>query len=651
MKTAWKLLIILLFASCTEVATNRELASNGLENVGGVDVGGGSGNGAVPGDGIFDPDSVQQIEAKVEIRHLIEPKIDDNGPGGTYTRKLTIPKNYDGHLYLAGINVSTLAEKNLKVRFKFGVDSSSITIPATIATAPGLTPQTDVEVLVMDMRSQPFNRTRLIYDLFDYNDYDFGAGDPDPGVLTEPVQFNRDDKLFCRGLSLKDDPTFSGVPAQGCNGPNDVCKYAYAKVLDKGLVKSNWVTPILPTELNAASSGFEMSDDTNELALKRCLQDNPASNSHTINSTTFPFSARYNSVTSEWEEVPDSATGILDGGTLKDYFYQGPYQSINMNSWQIGHAALLGEYGVFGDFLDRNAGSNVDSMELQFGIKSKLFPLQTKLSLQKDEEYIGSEIPGDVKSLQVMYANGESRWMDGCNARISTMLNDFNGEHVGSCNVTATIQIIAVDGDGNEESIDITDEVKLQLVKEADLDTEGNNVLLSSFQSCSSSNQCGSDSCCINKRCWSKSIVSQCVEDLPTYGNGIPGDSCQSDNECSSLCCNQATGKCAVHDTLAEPPVLCSKPSGQACIAKEWCMKHPVTKCYIVNTGFDAQGQKTCALRCYSYEEHGDCRSNAGGVVGVCVPPEQQEQPVFNPADPNRCDDAINPSDVPGGNS
>ena len=641
-------------ASCTDVASNRQIASGDQDVTGGGAGGGiGDGNGAAPGGGSLDPDEVIDVAAKVEIRHLIEPKVDDNSPGGTYTRKLTIPKNYNGYLYLAGINVSSLADKNLKVRFKFGVDSSSITIPATIATGAGLTPQTDVEVLVMDMRSEPFGNVRLIYDLFDYNEYDFGASDPDPGVLTEPVQFNRDDKLFCRGLSLKNDPTFAGQLAQGCKDNDDICKYAYAKILDKGLVRDNWLTPILPTELNVASESTLMSGDSNALNLKRCLPDNPSSASHTIDGVTFPFSAQYDSVVDmEWEIKPGSLMGLFDGSTfLGNYYYQGPYQAVNLNSWQIGNGALLGEYGIFKRFLDLNSVAGLDPMELQFGAQARIFPLQTKRMLPKDVEYMGSDIPGDVKTLKYMSSNGESQWMDGCNERVSTMLNDYNGEHVGSCNVTATIEIIAIDDDGNESIVDASDDVKLQLVKPAYLDTEGDNVLLSSFQSCSSSNQCGSGSCCINKRCWSKDIVSQCVEDLPTYGNGLPGESCQSDNECSSLCCNQSTGQCSVHDTLSDPQVLCSKPSGQSCIAKEWCMKHPVTRCFIVNTGFDAQGQRTCALRCYNYEEFGDCRANAGGVVGICVPPEQPEQPVFNPSDPNRCDEAINPEDVPISNT
>lgn len=647
---------LLLFASCTEVASNRQMSSGQGVSGGGDPVSGG-GNGAIPGGDGIDPDSVEEIEAKVEIRHLVEPKIDDARPGGTYTRKLTIPKDFDGHLYLAGINVATLAEKNLKVRFKFGVDRNPIDIPATLATAPGLIPQTNVEVLVMDLRSQPFSRTRLIYDLFDYNEYDFGAGDPDPGVLAEPVQYNRDDKLFCRGLRLEDDPTFTGQLSQGCSDADDICKYSYAKVTDKGLVKDNWIQPILPTEINVASAGLSMGEDDNATNLERCLPDNPPAASHTIGSTTFPFSAYFDSDPSEmeWKIQPGSLTPLMEGSSLLgNYYYQGPYQATNLNEWQISNAALLGEYGVFGDFLKLNTGPDVgpviDNMELQFGIQSKLFPLQTRMELGKDVEYMGSAVPGGEKELKTMGSNGESQWMDGCNARVSTMLNDYNGEHVGACNVTAKIEIIAVDDEGNEQVVDVTDEVKLQLVKEESLDSSGENVILSSYQACSSSSQCGADSCCIGGRCWSKSLVSQCVEDIPSYGSKVPGDSCQSDNECSSLCCNQATGKCAVHDTLSEPEVLCSKPSGQSCIADEWCMQHPVTECYIVNTGYDAQGQRTCALRCYTYEKHGDCKASAGSAVGVCVPPEQPEQPVFNPSDPNRCDEAINPDQVPVSN-
>src|SRR5690554_6300604 len=109
MKALGLLTILIFLSSCMEAASNgRHTASSDQEISGGGQNGPG-GNNAVGNENPMDPSNVQRIDAKVEIRHLIEPKIDDNSPGGAYTRKLTIPKNYDGYLYLAGINVSTLA--------------------------------------------------------------------------------------------------------------------------------------------------------------------------------------------------------------------------------------------------------------------------------------------------------------------------------------------------------------------------------------------------------------------------------------------------------------------------------------------------------------------------------------------------------------
>ena len=70
------------------------------------------------------------IPPKVEIRHLIEPNLSTDPTytpgtgyegGGSYLRKLTLPKNFQGKLYLAGINIGTLSNRIVKVRFKFGV--------------------------------------------------------------------------------------------------------------------------------------------------------------------------------------------------------------------------------------------------------------------------------------------------------------------------------------------------------------------------------------------------------------------------------------------------------------------------------------------------------------------------------------------------
>lgn len=595
--------------------------------------GGDGGRGA-----IGTPDELAEGEEevpKVEIRHLIEPKVDNISSSGSYKRKLTIPKNFDDFLYVAGINVETLATKNLKVRFSFGLNSSPIEIQATLATATpsGLTNSSPVNVLALDMRSKPFNDVQLIYDLYDYNDYDFDGSGNNPGALTEPVTFNRNDGLFCRGLALKDDPTFSGNASNECSGTNDICKYTFAKVLDKGLVEEDpddgSLLPIVPSERQIQSGSVSLYEDLDSIKLQRCLPDDPFSG---------PVAYKYDNSAS-FLLFGDSET---IGGTK--YYYQGPYRTSSFSKWEISSEALVGRYGIFGEILDDNLNGKVDDGEVEFGYRSKLFPLYMKYDLPDSVEYLGSIIADDKKSLFEMNSAGWSEWMDGCNARATTVHN-ITGEHIGSCTVTATIELIAEDSEGSTV-VDITDEVKLQLVKPSKLNTEGEDVLADSFSQCSSSSQCGSDSCCINSRCWSKDIVKQCIEDLPSYGNQVTGESCSSDYQCSSLCCNKTTGRCAPHDTLAETPSLCSKAGGESCVAKEWCAKERVVTCGIVRTGTDKYGGVTCTKQCIPVSVHADCTSSDGITQGICVPPRQLYDVVFVEEDPNRCQDAISRSEL-----
>lgn len=624
------LFIFLSLLACNPPTTSRitsgseDALSSPTANVGGE-------GGAAPGDSSVGGDTIATI-AKVELRHIIEPKVDDNSEGGSYKRKLTIPKNYDGLLYLAGVNITTLNSQNVKVRFNFGRNSSPITLQATVDTGAGITPQTNVEVLVIDMESKPFEDINLLYDLYDYNNYDFDQTGTQEDALTEPVSFNRDDNLFCRGLSLKDDPTFTGNLTDGCAENGDVCKYAYASVKDKGLVEvgtgANPDVPITPSELSVEVGTDGLYGDTDEVKLKRCLPDDPTL---TFNAYTY-----------------DNATAFLTFGTIEaiggiNYIYRGPYQPFNVEEWEVRSEALKGKYGVFGEIFDDNSNGFVDDNEIEFGYQSKLFPLYTKFNFLSGVEYLGSNTPHGAKGVIETTSNSESQYMDGCNERVTTV-HEITGEHIGSCNVTATIEIISIDDEtGKETVVDISDEVKLQLVKPSVLDTEGENVLLSSFRSCSSTSQCGSDACCINKRCWSKSIVSQCVEDFPSFGNLEPGDQCSSDYQCSSLCCNETNGKCAPHDPNGEDPVFCSKNSGQKCVSSEFCATTPIPVCAIVRTGRDAQGGITCALRCITVEKQGRCiaQDSDGTSFGTCVPAEPEEQPDFNPDDPNRCEGAI----------
>ena len=618
------ILSVLFSTSCNQPATgNRAIPQSQSGDVTGGVGGIGSGNGAVGGNQVIeDAETVEQ--AVIEIRHLIEPLIDENSGGGTYLKKLTIPKNYNGLLYIAGLNISTLVDFNIKVRFKFGVDSSIIDVPATVSTGAGLTPQTNVQVLILDLRSMPFKNVRLNYDLYDYNTYDFaGDGSQNPN---EPVQVNRDKNLFCRGLSLEDDPTFLGSVSNGCADGDNICKFAYAKVVDQGLVSINGAieTPITPMELQSQSGSTTYYTDTDEIKLGRCLNDNPA-----LYANTYKYSDSLTFSTSLFIDQ------VINGNT---YQYKGPYRKVEEFGWQILGAARTSFFGLYSNEISVPTVSGI----VTYPIGSKLFPLASQFDIREDSEYLGSSTPDGAKNIVFQAATGASLWMDGCNARATS--SDFNGEHVGSCNVTSKIEIIKVNDDGTDDPTPVvSQDVKLQLVKESRINSSGDDVLLPSFQGCSSTSQCGSDECCINKRCWDQSLVSQCVEDEPSFGLQIPGSSCSSDLECASLCCSQSTGRCAVHDTLQEPPVYCAKQTGQKCIAKEWCAKVPVTRCFIVNTGIDNQGGDTCALRCYNFEEFGDCEN------GTCKPPEQPILPTFDPNDPNRCEQACDPPDFSDG--
>ena len=599
------------------------------------------------------------LPPKVEIRHLIEPNLVTDtsyspgtgyAGGGSYVRKLTIPKNFAGRLYVAGINIGSLASRHVKVRFKFGVNREVVTIPATVAQAPGITPQTEISVLVMDLRGEQFSRIRLPYDLYDYNDYNLN---PD-GTFADgekPIQHNLNSGLYCRGLRVEDDPTFQGVGA--CDGvesvpgqPQEECLYAYAKVLDQGLVKVSGgvkvpLTPSFPQVKSVAGSNYYQ--DFMSQKLLKPLPDTITTSAANVFGN-FRFSDAAFPANSS-----DSTSEIFTGWGPRtilgsQYYYRGPYRLVNNFDWQFKFYELDGPKRLFregswvaydpiahGPLSDDN---QVTPNQYRLYYNSYLFPLATKIDLTANVTHLSSVEVDGVRSENNLPVAGKTDWMDGSNARAQSRNQDL--EHIGSCNVTASIEIIAQDANGIDYVISLSNDVKLQLVRPTQYQTStGNDVLYTNFKSCSNNSGCGGSECCFNNRCWDENLVSQCFDSSSTQGNRIIGESCTTDLECSSLCCNRTSGQCAPHNTITTPAVLCSKPIGDFCIAKEWCQKSTVVKCLVVKTGTDPQGNTTCRQHCYNTQEFGDCKN------GACTPPVQEQIPSFDPNAAGACDNAV----------
>jgi hypothetical protein len=583
---------------------------------------------------------------KVEIRHLIEPNLSTDNTyssgtgfagGGSYVRKLTLPKNFQGRLYLAGINIGTLADRHVKVRFKFGVGREPVTLSAFVSQAPGITPQTNIHVLVMDMRAEPFRNVRLPYDLFDYNEY---------GPTDTPVQDNRDTGLYCRGLRLEDDPTFTGVGQ--CDGlqPNEECLYAYAKVMDQGLVKEVPVTtpvpgvvyvPTVPTLANIKSTaGNGYYQDWLTQQIKKPLADNIlgpfkfSENPFPVGSTD-AFNAWFGATVNATVPSNFGAFNILNS----NYYYRGPYRLVNSGDWHFKFLDLVGTNRLFKSSLNYPGGTGAPAPENnRLYYQSYMFPLATQLDLNTGVSHLASTTWDAPRSETTLSLPGKTQWMDGANARANSKNSEL--EHIGSCNVSASMEIIAKDNNNNEYVIALSEEVKLQLVRPIQHYTDsGNDVLYSNFKTCTSNATCGGNECCFNNRCWDQTLVSQCFDSSTSQGNKQVGETCLTDLECTSLCCNRTSGLCSPHNTNLTSPVLCSKPIGDYCIAKEWCQKVPIIKCLVVRTGTDALGNTTCRQQCYTTQEYGECKN------GMCSPPYQEPITTFDANDPAACANAV----------
>lgn len=645
-----KTLIIPLFlaynlTSCLEnsgVSSRRRLVSNQENDQSkNEDPSNSNNNNAGRGDGSVGSllDGILE-NGKSELRHIVDPFT------GSYKTKVTIPKNFKGLLYLSGLNITGLNDKIISVRFRLGREREEIIVPATIGRGSGITPQTDVEVLILDMQDQPFKDVRLLYDLYDYNDYDsnddgteFGAGDDESAPTDDP----RNSGLYCRGLQIEDDPTFTiSTTNSACDQAGEVCLYAYAKVKDSGLYfpDNGILTAINPTEpaLDIVGEGYASQNQTQ--LLEKCLPDidNRPSIENTLQTTMSSSSI---------SKVSYGDTGFGGGFT-----YLGPYRALNRAFWQVSGEAAFSDMtnagtepsGLFQAALNNAPTSTLGepNAKAQAGIKSFLFPRAGQFSLRPGLEYIGfSDLTNALsaeRTIKNLIAAGDTEFVDGCNIRVSNF-DDSTNEGISSCNVSASIDLIYTNPDTGElVTLTSSKDLKLQLTRKSLTDYEGNEVNYNALQKCTNSNACGANECCFNERCWSKALVSQCLEDQPGEGNLSVGQGCSSDFQCSSLCCSSTARTCTVHNPLSD--ILCSKSPGQKCVTKEFCRKENIPKCFIVKSGLNAQGEPTCTRRCYFVPTFGECTN------GTCVPPTVPDVPFFDPEDPN-CEGAIDPPTDP----
>ncbi len=565
-----------------------------------------------------DTTTVTLAKGVAEIRHVIDPF------DGSFQSKLTIPRNFKGNFYVSGLNMASLNEKFVYVKFNFGRDYEPVKLVATVGRAPGLTPQVDIDVLIIDASSSPFKDMRLPYDLYDYNDYDTDDNKTKDGVESgTPVVDPRNSKLYCRGLRIEDDPTFVDSDNNGlCDNAADKCYYAYAKVVDSGLYDSTNVT-VIPSAMQVDIGGNGYSSETQDVALTKCLPDN--NNVDNLKGVVGATSVIAGSV------LGGSNTVVMSSGT---YTYKGPYRTINQSAWEISSSAMFSQVTSTakgaGLFQLNMAGTS--SLDPETGYKSFIFPRAGQVSLKSDVEYYGSSGPFDSsRTLTSLTSSGTSKYMDGCNLRISSLYEEL-GTMMSSCNVTATIEIVEMVS-GKEVLLSSSSDVKLQLTRDSQTNSEGKEVLYSAFRSCNTSKECGTDECCYNNRCWSKDFVSQCSDEVEGQGRIGIGEKCTKDFDCISLCCNTSLGTCGVHsntDDSDEDPVYCSKSPGQSCVSQEWCRVDNISKCDIYFMGYDQEtGSKTCAVRCFNVPTHGDCYN------GTCYPPVVPAKPTFDPAKPD----------------
>ncbi len=597
------LVIFVVLASCVDVGQTRNKSTSNKSSRGSESI-------VTPTSTPAPTPIATIVPARAELRGILDP-ID-----GKVKAKVSIPKNYKGWIYLHALNVASLKSKFVYVKFSFGKDKAEMVFPATVGIPNGVVPRVTYDMLMIDMTSGQLNEVRNLYQLYDYGEYDSNNDGIEDLV---PASDALDSTLYCRGLNLSDDSTFIDSDNNGkCDQATDRCLYSYAKITDRSF---NTHVSNAPAIDFLAAVPFEAEGRNGASDRWPCLPDSKKK-SDLITSLGGSGAVTISGPTTLYGG--EIAT-FVDFGT---YVYNGPYLRLDTSSgWQIKASAIFGSKGIF-------KTAAVGSAE--YG--SLLFPRTGKIDLKDGVTYLGSTTPFGVRTFTAS-GGGISNYVDGCTVRALWSSHDDPEKSLGSCNVTATIEILEKSGTSFSK-ISETNELKLQLTRASKKDSQGNELIVNSMKSCHGANECGSSECCYNKHCLSKNIVSACMGDDEPSGNQGIGESCSSDYDCVSLCCNTSLGTCGVHmawDDGDEYPVTCSKSPGQSCIAKEWCQRENVSTCMIVKTGIDSETNKiTCAVRCYNVPTYGDC------IDSKCYPPTVPAYPVFDPANPD-CSRAVNP--------
>jgi len=534
-------------------------------------------------------DPIDLEVGSVELTNMVDPY------SGSYKNKVTISKNFSGKLVFSGINLSSLKQqgKIVYIRIKFGRTLESKIFQGVMARASGLTSESTIDAVIVDLYQKDLSNIKLSYDLFDYKDYSV-----ENSLIENPIDKN----LYCRGLDLKYDSTF--IPTfddQNCNYSGAKCLYTYAKIYDS-LLYSSGVTSV-PSLMQIDYSNNHFFSDSNSNTLKKCLPDNNDSTNLELLLNLTPgslYGLSYNGP-------------VTLGGSV--YTYRGPFRSNDRSAWGISDDALFGSYGLFKKSLSND-------LDPDKGFESLMYPRVTKIDQRANVEHLSSGEMFSSRSIHSLTSNGMSEYMDGCNARVSR-------PSISQCNVNATIELFTYDSLNKPIVHASTSDLKIQLID----DYQGPTAM----KTCISDAACGSEECCYNQKCWGKELVGGvCRSELGVDGNLQTGEICNNDLQCSSLCCNDETKTCNNHSSTGDGSALCGKTYGQTCVTREFCQEVTVKNCLVVKTEVSLQGDQLCALKCYNKPTLPDCRN------GRCVAPPIPEIPNFDENNPD-CSVAVEP--------